>query len=245
MCVHISLTEKLPVIEDHYQVTRNPQLEIEDADLFNYHLNGYSHPEAFIIPEQESTVINPAIWGIMPHDQLGSKQNDYYKKVNRKGGGLNARSEKLFDHFIYKYSAFEKRCVVPITAFFEPHEYRGTKYPILFKNSKEKFLSVAGIYSITKDGFVSFSLLTKKGSPFFAKIHNTTAEPRQIILLNDILVKEWLNPDLTESHIKEIMNVQFPESELQTYSVSRDVFKQTDSNYPEILEFEEYEGLDI
>lgn len=41
--------------------------------------------------------------------------------VNQFWGGLNAYLEKSLNHFIYKFSAMSRRCIVPLTGFFEPH----------------------------------------------------------------------------------------------------------------------------
>lgn len=82
-------------------------------------------------------------------------------------------------------------------------------------------MSVAGLYSITKDGGVTYTLLTKPASQLFEKIHNT--KNRQIILLNRELEAEWLNPDLAEDHIRDIFQFQYDDSSLETYPVTKEI----------------------
>lgn len=243
MCFHTSQHKKVRDIEHRYGVSRTEAFEIAENDLSAYHFNGFAHPELLIIPQQGKNKLHPAIWGIMPKTELGLNQNDYFKKAARFGGGLNARSEKVFDHFIYKSSIYEKRCIIPVTGFFEPHEHNKKKIPFYFKHLEEDFLSLAGIYSVTTDGFVTFTILTKKASPLFENIHNTKL--RQVVLLEKDFEKEWLRNDLNEKHINELINMDYDNTQLETYPVSRDIFAPgINSNRSNILEKEEYLDFD-
>lgn len=224
MCNRASTAITVSELEEVYGAKRNPEFEIENNDFFSYHLNGFAHPEMLLIPQEKPTELHPSIWGIMPGGELGVKQNEYYKKAARFGGGLNARSEKAFEHFIYKHSIFKRRCIIPLTGFFEPHAYKGKKYPVYITGSNDRPLSVAGIYSITKDGFVTTTMLTKKASSLFEAIHNE--KDRQIILLDPELEKEWLRDDLNQGHIQELMQVHYDDSSLHYWPVSRDLYKK-------------------
>ena len=62
-----------------------------------------------------------------------NRAKEYYKQQLKYGSGLNARSEKLFDYWLYEKSAFTKRCIIPVSGFFEPHEYNNKKFPIHIK----------------------------------------------------------------------------------------------------------------
>src|SRR5690606_40127144 len=121
MCFHTKTTTSIKDLEEKLKVVRNDQFEISDNDFYHFHLNGYSHPEMLIIPQEDPSILNPSNWGLMPRNEEGIKRNDYYKKAVKWGGGLNAQSEKMFEHFLYKYSAFERRCLIPVDGFYEPH----------------------------------------------------------------------------------------------------------------------------
>ena len=140
----------------------------------------------------------------------------------------------------------EKRCIIPLSGFYEPHKYKGKSYPFYFSHKNEDPISVAGIYSETYDGTVSFSMLTKPASEWFGKIHNKVGEKRQIIILDKMLEQEWLRDDLNEQHIKELFNVQYDEDLLQAYPVSRDIFSPSiESDHPDITKPVDYPFLDI
>ncbi len=243
MCFHTSQTKKVVKLENRYGVSlSNP--DARDAfDIPSYHLNGFSHPDMLIIPQEKPSVIAPAIWGIIPSNKKPEQIRDYYKESVQFGGGLNAQSEKLFEHFIYKHSALTRRCIIPVTGFFEPHEYKGKKYPFHIKSKDNDVLSLAGLYTIIEN-VVTFTILTKKASPLFAKIHNK--KNRQPIILQKDFEEDWLKNDLNENGIKELMNLNFNEEELSAYTVSRDLFQmKINTDIETIIDEVKYEGVVI
>src|SRR5690606_26112181 len=133
-----------------------------------YHINGFAHPNMLIIPQEGSDVLAVGRWGIVPSNTKPELVDVYYKESVRFGGGLNAQSEKLFNHFLYKHSAFTRRCIIPVTGFFEPHEYMGKKYPYYINRQDKEAFALAGVYTIIED-LVTFSILTKEASPLFAE----------------------------------------------------------------------------
>ncbi|MBZ9627448.1 SOS response-associated peptidase [Psychroflexus sp. CAK1W] len=40
---------------------------------------------------------------------------------------------------MYKQSIYTKRCIVPVSAFFEPHDHKRTKFPFVFKPKNKGF----------------------------------------------------------------------------------------------------------
>ncbi|PNW27427.1 SOS response-associated peptidase [Formosa algae] len=228
MCFHTSQTAKVKAFERKFKVKiSNVNLE-NYFDIPQYHLNGFTHPNMLVIPQQKSEVLAPGVWGIVPEGTSKDEITGYYNESLKFGGGLNARSEKAFEHFIYKHSIMEKRCVIPVSGFYEPHEYKGKKYPYFFKNEDESPLALAGLYSVI-DTYITFTILTKAASPLFAKIHNK--KNRQPLILGADQTACWLSSDTSESEIKDVLKFNYDESLLQTYTVSKDVFSpKIDSN---------------
>ncbi len=163
MCYHTKHTKTVSQTEHRFNVKRTDRFDIDDNAFFMYHANGYAHPELLMIPQQNSSVLSPAVWGILPKHFKGSERDDYYKKAVQYGGGLNAQSEKLFDHFIYKHAAFKRRCIIPLDGFYEPHTAsNSTKIPFHFKRKDNGLFGVAGIYNISPDKCVTMTILTKQ-----------------------------------------------------------------------------------
>ena len=239
MCFHTSQTKKVVELEKRYKVQLSDNNVRVDFDAPKYHLNGFAHPKMLIIPQEASAVLAPALWGVVPNSKKPEQIASYYKEAVRFGGGINAQSEKLFEHFIYKHSALTRRCIIPVTGFFEPHTYKAKKYPFYIKSNTDDVLSLAGLYTLV--GHVpTFTILTKKASPLFAKIHNK--KDRQPVILQKDYEQEWLKANLNANDVQALLNSNYKDATLQTYTVSKDLFSpKIDSNKASILEEVTYE----
>ncbi|MFD0991149.1 SOS response-associated peptidase [Mariniflexile jejuense] len=241
MCFHTSTTFKTKKLEEHFKVKLNAENIRSIFDKPNYHLNGFAHLNMLVIPQEKSNVLAPGVWGIVPSNKKGDAIKDYYKEAVKYGGGLNAQSEKLFQHYMYRESALTRRCIIPVNGFFEPHEYLKKKYPFFIFNNDNEPLALAGIYSVI-DTYITFSILTKEASPMFAKIHNS--KKRQPVILSDDIKDNWLLPELNADDVRELVSSNYPESQLEAYTVSKDLFSpKVDSNIETIIEKVEYAEL--
>jgi len=242
MCFHTSQTKKVVELENRFKVTLHDD-ELREAYDNNpfYHLNGFAHPDMLIIPQEEPSVLVPGKWGIVPQNKTLDQVEAYYKEAVKYGGGLNAQSEKLFDHFIYKHAAKSRRCLVPVTGFFEPHEHKSKKYPVYISRKDKEAFALAGIYTLI-GGIPTFSILTKAASPLFEKIHNK--KKRQPILINPNQEQAWLQDNLNDNQIQELINLQYPEDQLNPYTVTKDLFSpKINSNTQDILDKIIYENV--
>lgn len=234
MCFHSSHTKKVKKVEHRFDVSIVDEKYRETYDTPHFHNNGFEHLNSLIIPQQKSHLLIPSAWGIVPNTYKVAKIKDYYKQQLKYGSGLNARSEKLFDYWLYKKSALTKRCIIPITGFFEPHHYNSKSYPIHIKRKDDEIFGLAGIYTVVEN-IVTYTILTKTASPLFSKIHNKKL--RQPILIPKELEKEWLTTSLTQIEIEELLNSTYSDTELDAYVVSKDLFNsRVDSNTSFIIE---------
>jgi len=243
MCFHTSQTKKVVELENRFKASLHDDDARDAYDNPSYHLNGFAHPDMLIIPQEEPSVLAIGKWGIVPQNKTPEQVGAYYKEAVRYGGGLNSQSEKLFDHFIYKHSAHTKRCLIPVTGFFEPHEAKGKKYPFYISRKDKDAFALAGIYTLI-DGMPTFSILTKAASPMFEKIHNN--KKRQPILIPTKHEEEWLSDNLSDKDNQNLINSQYPEEELKPYTVSKDLFSpKINSDIKSILDEVKYEGVVI
>lgn len=241
MCFHTSTINQVKRLEKHFKVT------LSDSKLepyFNkptYHHNGFSHPNMLVIPQEKSNFLAPAIWGIVPSNKSANDIKSYFKASIKYGGGLNARSEKVFDHFIYRNSIIDRRCIIPVSGFYEPHTYKKKKYPFYFKSADNLPLALAGIYTVI-DTYITFSILTKNATSLFEKVHNLKKRQPVILSLEDS--KNWLSDALETNQINDLLNLEYPESLLETYPVSKELFNpKVNSDIETIIEKTEYPEL--
>jgi len=241
MCAHTSQIQKVEKLEEQYNVKLSDESQRETFDEPHYHIIGFTHSQLLIIPQEKPSVLAAATWGIAPENKKVEELKDYYKEAAKFGGGINARAEKAFDHFLYKQSIFKKRCIIPVSAFFEPHDHKGNKYPFIFKSKENDFLSLAGIYTRIENK-VTFAILTQEASPLFARIHNK--KNRQPVIFNEEQVIQWLDDGLDQNDIQKLLKTHYEDELLDYYPVSTDLFSpKINSDVIEILDWVEYEEL--
>ena len=245
MCYSTRITRKAVELEKHYAVTKLLGERVLDEELIYNHANGFSHPLLWIIPQEQSSHITPSLWGIIPSNKLGAERADYYKESVKFGSGLNAQSEKLFDHFVYKHSALTRRCIIPVDGFFEPHTApKNFKIPFYFERKNQDIISLAGLYTITADGYNTFTILTKPATPLFAKIHNTKF--RRPVILRDEDIDVWLDTRLSPADIQNVIDDDLVDTSLNAYPISKDLYSpKVDSNRDDIIERIDYPELEI
>jgi putative SOS response-associated peptidase YedK len=249
MCYGTRVVREAEELEAYYNVTKLLGEEQLELDLKYFHANGWSHPLMWVIPQEKPKNMTPAMWGIMPSKNKGEDYKEYFKNP-KTYGGLNAKSEKLFDHFIYRYSWEHKRCIIPVDGFFEPHatpvKIKGKpfKVPFYFKRKNDDPINLAGIYTTTEDGWNTFTILTKNATPLFEKVHNE--KKRRPVIIDDENIDSWLMDDMHMGDVLQMIEDDLWDSEFETYPITKDLYSRTmDSNRDEIIEKVEYEEIEI
>lgn len=247
MCYGTRQVRKVEQLEAFYDVSRllgDDQLELE---LMYNHANGWSHPLMWIIPQEENNRITPGMWGIMPSKNTGANHKEYFKNY-KTFGGLNAKSEKLFDHFIYRHSWEYKRCIIPVDGFFEPHttdvKVKGKpfKVPFYFKRKNDDPINLAGIYTTTADGWNTFAVLTKEATPLFAQIHNE--KKRRPVVVSDENVDSWLMNNMDMDEVEQMIEDDLWDSEFETWPITKELYSRTvSSDRPEIIDKIDYQEV--
>ena len=244
MCYGTRIVRTIKELGEYYGKEANYGDMDPGGELTYHYANGFAHPNMWIIPQERKENLIPVTWGLIPKYELGENADEYYKKTIKYGSGLNARSEKLFDSNNYKSSALTRRCVIPVDGFYEPHTApKKFKVPFYFHKKGEGMINIAGIYAVTKDKHVTFTILTREASPLFAKIHNS--KKRRPVILEDSKIEAWLSDDLSEPDVNRLMLNDTPDSEIDAYPISKDLYKRGEGNREDIIEKVEYEELEI
>lgn len=250
MCYSIEQRKPLKQLEFEFKVKAYIPDGLTPEKLQFYHGNGFAHPHVAVIPQENPKFITPIMWGLVPHWETRETYREYYKTSIKYGSGLNARSEKLFSSNMYKGSSMERRCIVPLTGFHEPHHTfakTGAKpfiVPFRFARRDDRFMNVAGIYDFTSDGMASFSILTKEATPLFSKIHNK--KNRRPVILHDKDINTWLDGATTREGLQELMANDIRDEQLTAYPINRDLYKtKVDTNNAAIIEKVDYAEVDI
>lgn len=194
-----------------------------------YWMNGFSHGEFNAITQEDPKHIDVMTWGIV--EPWTKDVKEQWKKLG--GKSLNTQSEFVFDNNRTEEAILNRRCIIPVTGYFEPYYVKKDSYPHLVKPIHETYLGLLGVYNVI-DGVRYTSILTTEANGFMTHVHNQ--KKRQPIMLDPYHWKDWVS-DLNEGQIRQLMWQCDTEQELEAFTVKRGATNgRADNNNPEILE---------
>ena len=119
-----------------------------------------------LVTGDEGTEWSSFQWGILPA----------WKRDGR--AMFNARSETVGEKPMFRRSFQHRRCVVPVTAYYEWLPTRGGKQPFCIRLKVDELLYLAGIHD-----HGACAILTRAALPAFAYIHDRmpVAMPRGLV----------------------------------------------------------------
>lgn len=207
----------------------------ENKELIHFHAHGWAHPNMWIVTQERADKIIPAKWGIMPSTANGADYNEYFKNNHGAYGGLNLRFEDVFGHFMFRDNVITKRCVIPVDGFFETHTTPKPtktpyKVPFYFKRKDDRPIYLAGMYNVTKDDMVTFSVFTNRATPLFEEIHNAPSNKhgdfRRPVCLSRDEADYWLQDDHGPDDIIDIADNDLRDDEFLAWPISKDLNKR-------------------
>jgi putative SOS response-associated peptidase YedK len=164
-------------------------------------------------------------WGV-----IADYMNTPEKIKNYRTSMANARSEKIIsDKRSVWHRIRHQRCLVFTTGFFEHHDAGlKKKVPFFIKVKGVPVFCFAGLYNYspipdleTGEAIGTFTFITRDANPLMAKIHNggNNSHRMPVILTKELAVK-WLDENCTDNDISNILDFQFPETEMEAWPVN-------------------------
>ncbi|HEX6334694.1 MAG TPA: SOS response-associated peptidase family protein [Flavisolibacter sp.] len=221
MCYDISFSTRYELITDYVPgLLPDPQLPI-DFDLL-LHVQAQAFRKYPVIIFDEGVYRLRAFeWGI-----IADYMNTPEKIKKQRSSMCNARSEKMIDDKkSYWHRIRRHRCLVPVTGIFEHREVKGFKnkipYHVWLKD--RPMFCLPALYHYPPFGDVetgeitgTFTVVTRPANPVMAQIHNSGEQAfRMPLFLPKELELKWLQPDLTDEEIQEILNYEIPSGHLE------------------------------
>ena len=228
MCYDISFTINVKQLSDYF-----PDLVFDDQIKFDFekgaHILGHEyglHPIIYKNSQDEMLHCKLMEWGCIPF-----YVQDLKGYAKQRTGMLNARSERILeDTKSYWYKIRNRRCLIPMTGFYEHRKVTGHKkkvpYFIGLKNQPMFFLP--GLYSVAKlpdeHGEVqelwTFTLITRKANSVMAQIHNDGENTQRMPLMLPLqLSMQWVKGELNEETYTTILGFEMPSEELNFHTV--------------------------
>lgn len=142
----------------------------------------------------------------------------------------NAQSEKILgDKRSYWRRIRQNRCLIPVKGFFEHREVKGskTRIPYFIQLKDRPVFALIGLYAYaplpdveTGELKGTFTVITRKANSLMEQIHNGGPHAgRMPLLLPKELELKWLQEDLTDEEMEQLLGYEMPQAELSYYPV--------------------------
>ncbi|MVM34036.1 SOS response-associated peptidase [Spirosoma sp. HMF4905] len=231
MCYHKSLVVSAPELETRYEAQLPASAHFQPV----YHANAYQFPAWPILTHQEPGRFQMMHWGLIPR---WTKTDDDAAEIRT--WTINARSETIYDKPSFRSAAQAgKRCLIPVTGFYEWHTKGSKKFPFYITATDQKIASIAGLWDEWTDPETgelksTYTLLTTDANPLLAAIHNS--KKRMPCLLTPEAEHAWLHNDLSEKDALALLEKQYPTSRMHSYSISKRITSRSEpSDVPEVM----------
>lgn len=134
-------------------------------------------------------------WGLIPSwakdPTIGSKM-------------INARAETAADKPAYRAAFKRRRCLLPMTGFYEWRATDGRKQPMYIHGMDDGLLSLAGLWEVwqSADGGLleTCAILTTTPNALMASIHN-----RMPVIVDPQDYNAWLTPDTPADELHHLL----------------------------------------
>lgn len=232
MCYDISFTVNIKQLSDYFpDLVFDEQLEIDFELQHNLtHIMGHAygeHPIIYVHKQDTAPHCKFMEWGVIPYY---TKDEEGYKR--QRASMLNIRSEKVLDDpKSYWYKIKQKRCLIPITGFYEHREVEGIKkkIPYFLQLKNQPIMFIPGLYSVAelpdkKTGEMikrwTFALITRDANALMKQVHNGGENKwRMPLMLPFELSIKWIQKELLESEYQEILQYEMAPEEMDYKSV--------------------------
>ena len=220
MCYDMSFFAPLQQIQEVIQIDEWPA----DDFLPTYHQVAQSwHPFPVVFKNENKNKLAYFEWGL-----IASYMNTPEKIAEYRSSMANARSEKIIgDTRSIWHRIRHQRCLVCTTGFFEHRDIGAKKkLPYFIKVKDKTIFLLAGLYNYTTDTETgemtgTFSIITRKGNELMEKIHNSGPNGgRMPLLLTETIANQWLDPNLTDEGLSEILSFALPSNQLEAWPVN-------------------------
>lgn len=203
-----------------------------NASAINY---GHYHPSFNAAPaqnlpvayknEEEECVIESMNWGFIGWQP---------KAGERPFSIINTRDDKIPDKPMWYKAVSSRRCIVPISGFYEWKGPKGKKTPYYIYSASGPMLGLAGIYSNISPyedrPIKTYSIITTSPNSMMKDIHN-----RMPAILHPTEFDDWLNPDVNNASLLLDLIRPYPDDALTFHEVGRAVGNVRNDN-PELIE---------
>ena len=135
---------------------------------------------------------------------------NWVKEISTKYAMFNARAETLEKSPAFKTPFKRKRCIVPISGYYEWQRRQENKRPHYVKSAENDALMLAGLWDEWLDPkldqiLISFTIVTCEAAPPLKFLHH-----RQPVMLGKSDISDWLGPDTEVAPLHSLVRPNLP-----------------------------------
>lgn len=229
MCYDISFTVNLKQLSDYFpDLVWDDQLELDFT--IGAHIIGHAYGQYPIIyKNRDDNKLHGKLseWGCIPF-----YVKDLQQFTRQRATMLNARSERILgDKGSYWHKIRNRRCLIPVTGFYEHRRVPKfkNKIPYLIQMKKQPIFFLPGLYSVTElpdksTGEMikvwSHTIITRAANSVMKEIHNDGDNQwRMPLMLPFNISKKWVDQELTDAEYQDILDYEMPSEELDYKTV--------------------------
>lgn len=183
---NVASREKL---EEHYGATLIEGYAEQGFSFPHYNIPPTAHTP--VVTSEDSEEILIGHWGFLPS---WAKERGNGKEV------INARAETILEKPYFKSAIEKRRCLIPVTGFFEWKRDTKSKTPYRFHMNGEIF-SLGGIYTTIKDEdgleLPHYAIITTYANELMAPVHN-----RMPVIIDKGEEATWIEGRLAEENVR-------------------------------------------
>ena len=199
----------------NYLNRRAPRLDAAEEVRPRYNLAPTQSAQVVLVRDDQPAIASFR-WGLVPFWAKDLASASKYSLIN-------ARSEEIAEKRSYKQAFHQRRCVVPLSGFFEwKKDGAGPKRPFAIHLKHDAIMSLAGVWErwTSPDGqpVYSFSIVTTAANDFMRQLHD-----RMPVILAKPDIEGWLNPERQETDHLQTFLKPCPSDWLTAFEVSTQV----------------------
>jgi len=247
MCFDVSFSSDLDTIYDYIPDLDRMQLNIDFEPTYHkFGIGAYPKWPVLIMEDDKIRVVKYN-WGPIP------KMLDTAEKVKKQRQlFLNSRTEKYLTVGTMWNKILHQRCIIPVTGFFEYREVAPkVKICYYIRRRDGKPILLAGLWALSNSWDIekpekipTFTMGTREANSLLRYIHNSGENKHRMpMMLKPGSELNWLNPELDNHGIHDMISYEVPSGDLIATTV-RSV-RKVHPDDQSVLEPFEYPGIPV
>jgi putative SOS response-associated peptidase YedK len=154
-------------VPDLSELAAEFEVEVDRSGLWLPHFNIAPTQLAPVITNEPARALAQMRFGLQPF---------WAKKSGGAASMINARVETIATKPAYKKALIQRRCVIPVSGYYEWQKVGGKKQPLYIHSIDGRMIPLSGVWErwTTREGEVieSFAIVTRPSSGFLREIHD-------------------------------------------------------------------------